>query len=342
MIDMHAHFFPALSREEARAADGERAPWLAVGPDGIAGEIMVGERPFRPVYRALWDPDYRLEELDRQGIAMQLVCATPVMFADAWDTAKAVDWSARMNDLAVAFCADHPTRLKPLAQVPLQDLERACAEALRAQRAGCVGVQIGNHLGDRDLDDEHLVEFLIHCAEHAIPVLVPPWDMMGGRRMKKWMLPWLVAMAAETQLGMLSLILSGAMERIPGSLKICFAHGGGSFAYLLGRADNAWHNRDIVRKDCPRPPSAYVRRFHVDGIVFDPGALKLLVDVMGPERVMLGSDYPFPLGEQRIGQLVGTAGFLSAEQRRRILHDNAVEFFGLQEPSPARPAAHGN
>ena len=336
MIDMHSHFFPALTREAARAADAERAPWLAIGRDGIEGQIMIGERPFRPVYRALWDPDYRVAELDRQGVQTQVVCATPVMFGYAWEARKAAAWAAQMNDLAVAFCAGHPTRLKPLSQVPLQDLDLACAEVSRAQAAGCVGVQIGNHLGDKDLDDEQLVQFLIHCANESIPVLVHPWDMMGGERMKKWMLPWLVSMAAETQLGMLSLILSGAMERIPPSLKICFAHGGGSFAYLLGRADNAWKHRDIVRKDCPRPPSEYAHRFHVDGIVFEPGALRLLVDVMGSERVMLGSDYPFPLGEQHIGELVRSAEFLSPAQRQGMLGGNAATFFNLHE---ARAAA---
>lgn len=152
---------------------------------------------------------------------------------------------------------------------------------------------------------------------------------MGGNRMKKWMLPWLVAMAAETQLGMLSLILSGAMERIPESLKICFAHGGGSFAFLLGRADNAWKHRDLVRQDCPRPPSEYARRFHVDSAVFDPGALRLLTEVMGADRVMLGSDYPFPLGEQVIGSLVREVPFLDAEDRERMLRGNAQAFFGL-------------
>ena len=195
--------------------------------------------------------------------------------------------------------------------------------------AGCIGVQIGNHVGERDLDDEALVQFLIHCAEQRIPVLVHPWDMMGGNRMKKWMLPWLVAMPAETQLGMLSLILSGALERIPTSLKICFAHGGGSFAWLLGRVDNAWKHRDIVRQDCPQLPSSYARRFYVDTAVFDPGALRLLTDVMGSDRVMLGSDSPFPLGEQQIGSLVRESPYLDAADRQRMLRGNAEAFFGL-------------
>jgi aminocarboxymuconate-semialdehyde decarboxylase len=198
--------------------------------------------------------------------------------------------------------------------------------------AGCVGVQIGNHVGTRDLDDASLVDFLVHCANERIPVLVHPWDMMGAGRMTQWMLPWLVAMPAETQLGMLSLILSGALERIPDSLKICFAHGGGSFAWLLGRADNAWTHRDIVRKDCPRLPSSYARRFHVDSAVFDPKALRLLVEVMGADRVMLGSDYPFPLGEQQIGSLVASAPFLTDDERWRIRRRNAESFFDLSSP----------
>jgi aminocarboxymuconate-semialdehyde decarboxylase len=153
--------------------------------------------------------------------------------------------------------------------------------------------------------------------------------MMGAGRMKKWMLPWLVAMPAETQLGMLSLILSGALERIPDTLKICFAHGGGSFAWLLGRVDNAWRHRDIVRQDCPKLPSSYARRFHVDTAVFDSGALRLLTEVMGTDRVMLGSDSPFPLGEQRIGSLVRESPHLSDADRSRMLRGNAEAFFGL-------------
>jgi aminocarboxymuconate-semialdehyde decarboxylase len=329
-IDMHSHCFPRITRALAAGFDDERAPWLQVDEATGRGHIMVGDKPFRPVLPTLWNPAPRLAEMDAQGIAIQVVCATPVMFGYGWPADRAAGWAAQLNDAVLAFCAHAPGRFKALAQVPLQDTTRACREADRAMAAGCVGVQIGNHVGKRDLDDAALVDFLVHCAERGIPVLVHPWDMMGGEdRMQKWMLPWLVAMPAETQLGMLSLILSGALERIPASLKICFAHGGGSFAWLLGRADNAWRQRDIVRQDCPHPPSHYARRFHVDSAVFDPGALRLLLEVMGPERVMLGSDYPFPLGEARIGALIDEAPFIDEATRQRLLHRNAAAFFGL-------------
>ncbi|WP_442595995.1 amidohydrolase family protein [Parapusillimonas sp. JC17] len=332
-IDMHAHFLPPISRQEAAGLDPDQAPWLAIDEDGETGQIMKGSQPFRPVYRALWDSGMRLQEMDKHGVDVQIISATPIMFGYEFPAERAAPWARRMNDLALEHCAANPNRLKALAQVPLQDLDLACREATRARDNGHVGIQIGNHLGPRDLDDEHLVQFLTHCAHEGIPILAHPWDMMTDGRMKKWMLPWLVAMPAETQLGILSLILSGAFERIPPSLKLCFAHGGGSFAFLLGRVDNAWRCRDIVRQDCPNLPSSYVKRFYVDSAVFDQGALRLLAEVMGSDRIMLGSDYPFPLGEQSIGKLVNENPWLSEDDKRRINHGNAADFFGLSDSS---------
>jgi aminocarboxymuconate-semialdehyde decarboxylase len=137
-------------------------------------------------------------------------------------------------------------------------------------------------------------------------------DGMNGRNLK-YMMGWTVGMPLETHLSITSMILSGAFDRLPKSLKICFAHGGGAFPGLLGRMENAWIEREIARGNSEHPPSHYLDRFSVDSAVFDPRALKLLVTTMGPERVMLGSDYPFPLGEQNIGKLVREAardGFL--------------------------------
>lgn len=326
-IDIHSHFFPNISQDEAERLSPERAPWLQA--NGRTGQIMLGEKPFRPVHDVLWDPLRRIEHLDEQNLDVQIMCATPVMFAYDQPIERALPWAQLMNDRALEMTSVAPDRLKVLAQVPLQDLDAACIEASRAKAAGHIGVQIGNHVGNRDLDHDNLVTFLSHCANEQIPVLVHPWDMMGGERMKKWMLPWLVAMPAETQLGILSLILSGAFERIPESLRICFAHGGGGFAFLLGRVDNAWSHRDIIREDCPNLPSSYVKRFFVDSAVFDDRSLQLLVDVMGSERVMLGSDSPFPLGEQRIGSGVIDHPELADIEKNQILGTNAQAFFNI-------------
>lgn len=291
---------------------------------------MTGDLEYRPVLAPLWDPAARIAAMDEHRVAIEIISATPIMFGYSAEPDAALAWARLVNDLAVDMCEHDFTRLRPLCQVPLQDVDAVCREASRAISIGHVGVHIGNHVGGRDLDDPALVRFLHHCAHEGIAVLVHPWDMMASERMPKYMLRWLVGMPAETHLAILSLILSGAFERLPRELKLCFAHGGGNFAAQLGRVDNAWHRRDLVSADCPNPPSSYVDRFSVDSAVFSDDALQLLTAVMGTDRVMLGSDYPFPLGELHPGQLIENAPFLSAADRQKLLAENAADFFGVR------------
>ena len=328
-IDIHAHFYPLISRQDASILGlGSETPWLRDDGDGT-GQMMAGDREYRPVKAPLWDASARLKQMDTYGVDIQVMSATPMLFAYGSDPARALRWSALMNDRAAEMAAVDPTRLRTLCQVPLQDVDAACSEIGRAKENGHVGVHIGNHVCGRNLDDPELVRFLHFCADEDMAVLVHPWDMMAGERMVKYMLKWLVGIPAETHLAILSLILSGAFERLPSHLRVCFTHGGGNFAGQLGRVDNAWHRRDIVRADCPNPPSSYVDRFSVDSAVFDDAALALLVSVMGEDRVMLGSDYPFPLGEEEPGRLVASSQHLSDQAKAKIAAGNAVRFFGL-------------
>ncbi len=282
---------------------------------------MVGSREYRPVEASLWDTEARVSLMDVQGIDIQIVSATPLLFRYSSDPAVAALWSRLLNDRALEICAAH--------QGPLQDVDLVCLEVDRSVADGHVGVQSGNHIGTRYLDDPEIIRFLRHCAERGIPVLVHPWDTMAGDRMSTHMLGWLAGMPAETHLAILSLVLTGAFERLPQDLRICFAHGGGNFASQLGRVDNAWRRRDIVRTDCPKLPSTYVDRFHVDSAVFSDETLRLLVAVMGDGRLMLGSDTPFQLGEERPGELVSKSAFLDDAQKVAILGSNAVKFFNL-------------
>lgn len=328
VVDMHSHFVPESWPDLAERFGTNDWPWLKHTAPGKA-MIMVGKREFRPIYDACWNAARRIEEMDRDGVDIQVMCATPILFAYQRTPGEAYDCAQIFNDAALDICSHDPKRLKALCQVPLQDVDLACKELSRAMKSGHLGVQIGNHVGDKNLDDEGLTTFLQHCADEGAAVLVHPWDMMASNRMPKYMLPWLVAMPAETQLSILALILSGAFERLPRSLKLCFAHGGGSFAYLLGRVDNAWKHRDIVREDCPNLPSSYCDRFYVDSAVFNDDALAMLVKVMGEERVMLGSDYPFPLGEQVVGKLIRDHDAFAPATKDRLLGLNALDFFGI-------------
>lgn len=338
VVDVHTHLVPRGWPELSAVCGGSGWPWLRIDSERSA-MVMVGETEFRPVGPSAWDAATRLADMDSDGVDRQVVCPTPVFFSYDRPAAQAAAVCRIFNDLTLELTASD-RRLVPFCQVPLQDSDAACAELDRCRAAGHIGVEIGNHVGDRDLDDPGVVRFLQHCAQVGAPVFVHPWDMPGGPRVQRWMAQWLAGMPAETHLSILAMVLGGVFDQVPDTLRICFAHGGGSFPFWLGRADNAWHRRgDLVRDRSQRPPSAYVDRFAVDSVVFDPAALRLLVDTMGEDRVLLGSDYPYPLGERPAGQVVRQAGFLTDRQRHKLLSGNALRFLGLTDGYPSAPGS---
>jgi len=327
-VDIHAHFFPKSWPDLASRFGTPDWPWIKHTGPGEA-MVMLGDRPFRRITSACWDTDVRLEHMDRDGIDLQVICATPVLFAYGRESQHALDCARMFNDVALEMCSRGKGRLRALCQVPLQDVDAACKELTRSMRAGHLGVQIGNHVGDKNLDDEGLLTFLHHCADEGAAVLVHPWDMMAPQRMPKYMMPWTVGMPAETQLSLVALILSGAFDRLPASLRICFAHGGGSFAFLLGRLENACAHHEVARGVSQFAPSHYLNRVYVDSAVFEERTLQFLVEVMGVDRVILGSDYPFPLGEEHVGRLVRNSR-LPQDVKTKLLGGNAHKFLGLQ------------
>jgi aminocarboxymuconate-semialdehyde decarboxylase len=326
-IDIHTHFFPETWPDLAERYGTPDWPSIRHTEKGKA-VIMLGEREFRHVYSACWDADLRLQEMERDGVDLQVISATPVLFAYERPIEHALDAAKLFNDAAREICNCAPDKIKSLCQVPLQDIDAACKELSRCMEAGHLGVHIGNHVGEKNLDDPGIITFLQHCADVGAAVLVHPWDMMARDRMPNHMMPWTVGMPAETQLAIVSMILSGAFDQLPKSLRICFAHGGGSFAFLLGRMENAWQHHPVARGKSELPPSKYVDRFYVDSAVFDERTLNFLIDTMGADRVVLGSDYPYPLGEKRVGQLVRNSR-LAPAVKAKVLHENAARFLGL-------------
>ncbi len=322
-IDVHTHFVP-----NGWPDLGGGRPWLRVESERDA-VIMIGSEEFRRIKQDCWNAEVRLADMDADGIELQVVSPTPVFFNYDAPPGEAEKISRIFNDLALEICEPSDGRMIPFCQVPLQDPDSACRELDRAVACGHRGVEIGNHVGDRDLDDQGIVTFLQHAAHLGVPVFVHPWDMTTTPRLDRWMARWLTGMPGETHLSIIAMILGGVFDRVPKSLKICFAHGGGSFAFWLGRFENAWHQRSDIIATSDRPPSAYLDRFSVDSVVFDPTALRTLVDTLGASQVMVGSDYPYPLGERPAGDVVRRSDFLTGDQRDRILNLNARRYLGL-------------
>src|SRR6202163_2271945 len=336
VIDIHNHFFPRTWPDLAERYGTPDWPWIKHTEAGKA-EIMVGDRFFRQIDSACWDAEVRLNEMDRDGVEMQVLSATPVLFAYQRPAEHALDCARLFNDAALELCAEGNGRLKSFCQVPLQDVDASCKELSRCIRAGHLGVEIGNHVGDKNLDDPGIVTFLHHCADEGAAVLVHPWDMLAPQRMPNYMMPWTVGMPAETQLGIVAMILGGAFDKLPTKLRICFAHGGGSFAFLLGRLENAWQHHPVAHGVCELPPGRYLNRFYVDSAVFDERALQFLGGTLADGRRFPGRAIPFPLGEHQVGSLIRTSN-LPEPAKALLLGGNAASFLGLKSENAVATA----
>lgn len=285
---------------------------------------------FREIGSNCWDGAERLRECDAAGVGVQVLSAVPVLFAYQVEPKRGADLARLLNDHIASLCRDHPRRFIGLGTLPLQAPDLALRELERcAGELGLAGVEIGSHVNDWNLSDPALFPVFARAAELGCAVFVHPWDMMGQARMQKYWLPWLVGMPAEVSLAICSLIFSGVLERLP-RLRVAFAHGGGAFPGTLGRIEHGFHVRpDLVAADNPHPPSAYLSRIYVDSLVHDARALRLLLEVFGPARIALGTDYPFPLGEAKPGALIDSLG-LSPAVRERLRQGTALEWLGRE------------
>ena len=263
---------------------------------------------------------------------MQVLSTVPVMFSYGAKPADTHDLSRLLNDHIADLCADFPDRFVGLGTVPMQDDRLAVRELERCvTQLGMPGIQIGSHVNGWNLDEPALFPVFEAAQALGAPVFVHPWGMLGRDRMQKYWLPWLVGMPAETALAICSVIFGGVLERLP-DLRIGFAHGGGAFPFTLGRIEHGFRVRpDLCATDTSTAPGDLVRRLYVDSLVHDARALSYLVDIMGADRVALGSDYPFPLGEAEPGKLIADTLDMTEPQRQRLLSGTALEFLGLSD-----------
>ena len=283
---------------------------------------------FRTVEPECCCADRRRTFNDAHSVDVQVVSTVPVLFSDFAPASEALHLHQYLNDHFVEVQNQHPDHFLALGTVPLQDPQVAIPELQRIAEIGLIGVQIGTHAGGRELDDPHFDVFWDACVQLDLPILIHPWDMVGSDRMARHWLRWLVGMPSETALAIASMMLGGVFEKHPG-LRVCFAHGGGAFPFILGRIDHGFRMRpDLVATMTQSLPSSLMDRFWVDSGVHDDDALRFLVDRIGSDRVCAGSDAPFPLGEAVPGESVIQSQQLTQEERQRILWDNAIAFLG--------------
>ena len=295
--------------------------------------MMVNGSLFREIQSNSWNVERRLAECDAAGVDVQVLSTVPVMFSYWAAPEPAVELARYLNEHVAAIVAAHPGRFVGLGTVPMQSPDLAIRELTRCVRdLGLAGIEIGSNVNGANLDSPELFPIFEAAASLGAAVFVHPWEMAGRDRMTRYWLPWLVGMPAETSLAICSLIFGGVLERLP-ALRIAFAHGGGAFPATIGRIVHGFDVRpDLCAVSNDVSPREYLQRIYFDSLVHDPLMLRYLVDLMGPERIALGTDYPFPLGEARPGALIDSCGF-PEETRARLLHGTALEWLGVP---PAR------
>jgi aminocarboxymuconate-semialdehyde decarboxylase len=327
LIDLHSHLLP-----ESLPDLGYKG-FPSIEGEGDKRNIMIDGEFFRAVDRTSFDLPHRIEAYDKLGVQVQVVCTVPVMFSYHLPAAPASKLARHLNDHIGEQQRNHMDRVIGLGTLPLQDTRLAINEAEHcANDLGLAGVQIGSNINNRNLDDEELFEVFATCQDLGLSVLVHPWNMMGKEFMPDYWLPWLVGMPAELSRAICCMIFGGVFERLP-DLRVCFAHGGGAFPFTIGRIEHGFNMRpDLVATRNPINPRQYIGRFWVDSVTHDPQALAYLIAVMGEDMVALGTDYPFPLGEQQPGAAIRALN-PGPKLAAKLYWKNALEFLNL---SPGR------
>lgn len=325
-VDFHTHI---ISEEIPNFVEKYGGGWPTLEKTCSCGaNIMVSGKKFREVTDQVWSPEKRIEDMDKEGVDIQVLSPIPVTFSYWAEPAKAEEFSKIQNDGIAETVKENPDRFIGLGTVPMQDTETSIREMERCIfELGLKGIEIGTNVNGKNLDNPDFAEFFEMAEKWNVPLFIHPWETLGRDRFPRHNFMYTVGMPSETALAAASLINGAVMEKHP-NLKVCFAHGGGSFPYILPRLDQGWNVWPDIRRT-EYPPSFYAKKFYFDGLVYDPMNLNYLIERFGYKKVVMGSDYPFLLRENPPGKIIDNTLSLTDEQRAAILGGNALSFLNI-------------
>jgi aminocarboxymuconate-semialdehyde decarboxylase len=334
VVDVHTHFIPMEFVDLLRGGEG---------PPGVEVTDREGQDPLvvhdnglaYPVLPLFHDLGARLEQMDRDGIDVSLVSIVPSLFLYWTDPVETERVSRIINDAGAALAAGSGGRLHALATVPMNDPIAAAAELRRArEELGMTGVEIGTSVGDVTLDDPSLEPFFAAAEALGMPVMLHPYMSMispPGPAVQGFHLANVVGNPLETFIAASRLIVGGVLDRHP-ALRVLLVHAGGAFPYQLGRLQHAYEARAETREVARRDPTSYLGSFLFDTVIFDRQALRFLIERVGAERVLFGTDIPFDMADVSGRDL---ATDLDAQTAEAVLAGNALQVFGLAGVSAA-------
>ncbi|MEA2316672.1 MAG: aminocarboxymuconate-semialdehyde decarboxylase [Solirubrobacteraceae bacterium] len=334
VVDVHTHFIPMEFVDLLRG--GEGPPGVEVTDRDGQDPLVVHDNGLAyPVMPLFHDLGARLEQMDGDGIGVSLISIVPSLFLYWTDPVQTERVCRIINDAGAALAGGSGGRLHALATVPMNAPAAAAAELRRAHgEHGMRGVEIGTSVGDMPLDDPSLEPFFAVAEELEMPVMLHPYMSMvspPGPAVQGFHLANVIGNPLETFVAASRLIVGGVLDRHPG-LRVLLVHAGGAFPYQLGRLQHAYEARAETRELARLQPAAYIDRFLFDTVIFDRRALRFLIERVGAERVLFGTDIPFDMADLSARDLAEDVDGPTAEA---VLAGNAARAFGLTGVSAA-------
>jgi aminocarboxymuconate-semialdehyde decarboxylase len=327
VIDIHAHVMtPEAEEIAAPLFTPDKDPFI-----GFSGPVSdaYNRKHFAEILPNLTRPSQRLRDMDRMGVDIQAISVVPAQYFYWAEPGVGARLSRMVNDRLFEIVQGHPDRFVGLGTVPLQDIDLALSELDRVVgELGFSGLEICTNMNRIDFDHPRFVPFFEKVVEHDLLLLVHPNGFTHGERLADYYLINTVGMPMDSTVFVARMIFGGVMERFP-DLKVCVTHGGGYLPFYAARFDHAYEARDDCREHITREPSSYLAQMYFDTMVFDPTMIATLVKRWGADHVLLGTDYPYDMGEADPLGLLAKVEDLADRERALIAGGNAARLLGL-------------
>lgn len=327
IIDLHSHYIPPAYLELVREEGNPYGRHVTKLPTGEPA--LYGDNRLIPLLEGFHDVDVKIKDMKKQGVERHVVSPPPFLFQYDLPDSLGAEMAGLLNDEAHALEKSRPDNFVAMATVPLQNPEAAAAELDRVvTKLGMRSVEIGASAGERELDDPALSPFWETAERLGALVLIHPIRPPGRERMGDYYLFNLIGFLVETTLAAARMIFSGALEKYP-DLKLCLSHAGGMALWIQGRFDHGLRALPACQGIIERPPSEYLKRMYFDTITHSSEALRYVIEKVGADRIMLGTDYPFAVADFDPVGTVDAIPELTEDERVMMVGGTAAGLLGL-------------
>ena len=330
VVDIHCHYLNPVVNQKTSNLNAAQYDPTVIYANKLTNETNVAQMKTRAP--KLTGVKERLKDMDKMGVDIQVISPAPYHYFYFTEPAYGAQLAREVNEGIAQLVSDNPERFVGMGSAPLQNAELAVQELEYAvKKLGLRGVEINTNVNGLNLTDPSLglEKFFAKANELGCVIFMHPLGFTQGERLTNHYFNNVIGNPLDTTIAVSHLIFDGVVARYP-KIKFVAAHGGGFIAHYWARMDHAWRARPDTRTIIKKKPSSYLEKFYFDSITFDPRMLKQLIDRYGADHVMLGTDYPYDMGEDDPRGIIAEVKKLSALDRKLIEGGNAVKLFKIK------------